>query len=219
MRYVPTPGIYQIENLANGKKYIGSSANTKRRLQAHKSQLISDCHDNKHLQRAWNKYGGDNFEFSVIILCGKPYLIKNEQWILDNWRPEYNMALIAKSPMKGRKHSEATKQKMSISQKGKRLGMKHSLESRMKISIAQKGRTSNRKGVKLSEETKRKISESQKRRMHNTNIGKKLNSCEVLEIRRLHNTGKVTQAFLSKMFDVDQTSISQIVLRKTWKYL
>ncbi len=66
-----TSGIYCIENLVNGKKYIGLSINIEDRWYVHKTTLRGNYHDNSYLQNAWNKYGENNFEFWIIEKCGK----------------------------------------------------------------------------------------------------------------------------------------------------
>lgn len=62
-------GIYKIENLVNGKVYIGQSRHIRQRWAEHKKVLRRDCHKNTFLQRAWDKYGEDNFSFEVLELC------------------------------------------------------------------------------------------------------------------------------------------------------
>ena len=62
-------GIYKIENKVNGKVYIGQARNIEERWKNHISCLNSGKHDNSYLQRAWNKYGKDNFEFIIIEEC------------------------------------------------------------------------------------------------------------------------------------------------------
>lgn len=62
-------GIYCIENLVNGKKYIGAAKNIYSRIKSHKSYLMRNIHYNWHLQNAWNKYGESNFKFIVILIC------------------------------------------------------------------------------------------------------------------------------------------------------
>lgn len=47
----------------------------------------------------------------------------------------------------------------------------------------------------------------------------KLNENQVLEIRKLYETGNFTQLFLGEKFGVRQTKISEIVNRKTWKHI
>lgn len=62
-------GIYCIENLVNGKKYIGQSTNIDNRRRQHLSLLRRNMHCNEHLQHAWNKYGERNFKFFILELC------------------------------------------------------------------------------------------------------------------------------------------------------
>jgi hypothetical protein len=47
----------------------------------------------------------------------------------------------------------------------------------------------------------------------------KLNGEEVLQIRKLYATNKITQAALGEQFNVHQTTISDIVLRNKWIHL
>ena len=59
-------GIYEITNLINNKIYIGSSINIKKRWKDHILLLKNQKHINVHLLNAWNKYGEENFSFSII---------------------------------------------------------------------------------------------------------------------------------------------------------
>ena len=63
-------GIYCIINIQNGKKYIGSSKNIRKR-----AELRHNNHDNQHLQNAWNKYGEEKFDFYVIEACPENTLL------------------------------------------------------------------------------------------------------------------------------------------------
>lgn len=58
--------VYQIENLKNGKRYVGKTTNFKQRVAYHKTYLRRNVHHNEYLQRAWNKYGEKCFEFKVL---------------------------------------------------------------------------------------------------------------------------------------------------------
>ena len=59
--------VYKITNKANGKVYIGQSVQeSTRRISNHKYYLRLGTHFNDHLQRAWNKYGSAQFEFTNI---------------------------------------------------------------------------------------------------------------------------------------------------------
>lgn len=66
-------GVYRIKCLADEKVYIGQSTNIKQRWKDHIIRLKENKHDNKYLQRAWNKYGPDSFVFSVLEECPKDF--------------------------------------------------------------------------------------------------------------------------------------------------
>ena len=59
-------GIYKITCSGNGKLYVGSSADIKRRWREHTWALKSNRHFNKQLQRCWTKYGSISFSFDVL---------------------------------------------------------------------------------------------------------------------------------------------------------
>lgn len=107
-------GIYVIENQINFKKYYGSSFDIKQRIYDHKRLLNKNKHYNIHLQNAWNKYGEDNFEFSLVFLCPPEKTYEIEQWFLDNivkWGHDYNLAITAEGG--SGKHTKETKEKIS----------------------------------------------------------------------------------------------------------
>jgi group I intron endonuclease len=76
-------GVYQIRNKVNGKLYIGSSVNLKRRKTAHFSELKRGIHHSGKLQNSYNKYGADSFVFEVILVCQPCDVLLYEQIILD----------------------------------------------------------------------------------------------------------------------------------------
>lgn len=76
--------IYQNLNIKTGCFYVGSAFNYKNRWSHHIHLLNNNKHHNIHLQRAWNKYGAENFMFSIIIqLFDKNILHNIEQQYLD----------------------------------------------------------------------------------------------------------------------------------------
>lgn len=85
-------GIYRIKNLINGKCYYGSSKNIEKRWSTHKRGLNTNTHINCILQRAWDKYGENNFIFEIIEECDINILLETEQKYLD-LQPEYNIGV------------------------------------------------------------------------------------------------------------------------------
>jgi group I intron endonuclease len=122
-------GVYQILNKINGKSYIGSAINIKKRKSQHYSYLRKGKHPNEYLQKSWNKHSEINFEFKVLSECPKEYCLKLEQWFLDNTNNLYNIQKKSNSSF-GRICKDETKQK--IREKSKI--HKHSKESKDKIS-------------------------------------------------------------------------------------
>ena len=189
-------GIYQIVNTVNGKKYIGSSLDIPMRLSGHKCHLKKQVHHNKHLQNAWNKYGEENFIFNILIICDTENLCLYEQMFIDKLEPEYNIALYAECPSRGRIFSDESKLKMRTARLGKpfseqakiklletmnqpeikekmrlsHLGHKHTEEQKRKISIGLMGHK-NTLGYKHTEKAKQKISNACKGNKHN--LGRK----------------------------------------------
>ncbi|AUM58390.1 homing endonuclease [Proteus phage phiP4-3] len=89
-------GIYKIENLVNNKVYIGSAKDFNIRWKRHLSDLRKNRHSSIKLQRAYNKYGKDNFRFSIIEYSKYTPNIKNlEQFYIELYNSKilgYNIA-------------------------------------------------------------------------------------------------------------------------------
>lgn len=113
-------GVYKIENRVNGKFYIGSSKDIEHRWLKHKYTLNHQKHHNLHLQLAWNKYGENNFDFSIIETTDKPVI--REQIYLDTLKPAYNINPIAGGcdTWKNHPRKEERKKQLSKSMSGKR---------------------------------------------------------------------------------------------------
>ena len=114
-------GIYCIENLVNGKRYIGQSKNIYHRWASHKSSLNNGYHFNDYLQNSWIKYGADNFKFYILDKCALEELNEKEKyWIADYNTKEagYNLTYGGDGCV-GKACSEKTKQKISKANKGR----------------------------------------------------------------------------------------------------
>lgn len=107
-------GIYAITNLVNGKRYIGSAADVNSRWRTHQKRLRENTHHTIALQRAYNKYGANNFKYEILYECSpqKDILLFYEQWFI-NLMGDYNSSRTAGSPL-GYKHPEEEKKRRRI---------------------------------------------------------------------------------------------------------
>ena len=144
-------GIYQIRNMINNHIYIGSSKNIYGRVKEHNDSLYNGNHHNLYLQRAFNKYGCDNFTYEILILCDIDMLLLYEQRFIDGWKPAYNISHIA-GKVEWTKELRDVVANTSRGNKN-RLGKKCPLsdETRRRMSLAQMGNTKTR-GQKRSAE-------------------------------------------------------------------
>ena len=90
-------GVYEIVNKATGKRYVGSAKRFKSRWKAHVTELRGNRHHAPYLQRSWNKYGEDAFEFRKLLVCSRQNLLLYEQILMDGLNPEYNVCKVAGS--------------------------------------------------------------------------------------------------------------------------
>lgn len=100
--------------------YIGSTTlSFHSRWCAHYRDLRKGKHINRYLQRAWNKYGGDKFEFSILAVCEPDKCLAIEQKYLDdkkaaNQEYGYNISPTAGNT-RGVVKTEETKNKLRVS--------------------------------------------------------------------------------------------------------
>ena len=86
-------GIYAIECIENGRKYIGSSEDINKRIYHHKWYLYNGLHANVQLQHDWNAYGNTSFVFYVITETDKSILYQKElDYIKSDESHLYNIA-------------------------------------------------------------------------------------------------------------------------------
>jgi group I intron endonuclease len=151
-------GIYTITNLVTGHIYVGCTLQSfDIRWANHRRRLNGGTCNNVLLQRAWNKYGEENFLFEELILCDKETIYSEEHYwatLLNthhrdfgyNLKPTHpdNLSLASeearlkiKEKATGRTWSEEYKELF----RQKQLGRKHDAE---RIKKAVENRTNNR---------------------------------------------------------------------------
>jgi group I intron endonuclease len=179
-------GIYKIVNTKNGKLYIGSSTKIRRRWNTHKRLLRLGKHHSVPLQRAYDKYGKDSFDFILLERLAEDAtseeMYKREQYYLDTLKPfdrkGYNLVREAGGGKAGTQHSEETRKKIRTALKGRAFSTNHkkrlkeawkrrppvSSETRQRMSEARKGRKAWNKGIPQTEDHKKKISDALKGR-------------------------------------------------------
>ncbi|MFA7287344.1 MAG: NUMOD3 domain-containing DNA-binding protein [Melioribacteraceae bacterium] len=171
-------GIYLIKNKINNKLYVGQSTNVKRRWKRH---ITTVKNKNYPIYNSINKYGIENFDFSILEECEIVELDEREiSWIQElktmvpngynltsgggqgHFRSEETKEKIREAlsgennPMYGKIFSEQHRERLSLSSKNKIV----SEETKRKQSISLSGENNPMYGKTLSEETKKKISEA-----------------------------------------------------------
>lgn len=194
-------GIYKIINKINGKCYIGSSSNIRQRWNSHKNLLVRQKHHNIKLQRSWNKYGKNNFEFVIIEVVNEDDLLLKEQIYLDKMKNNiqfiYNINFVANKPPS----SIESRKKQSISMKGKIPWNK----GKVGVQIPW---NKNKRGISIT--THIKLSENSKKRIGSKNSN--YNSKKYTFKNIISNEIFVgTQNLFRKTYNIDQSSVSYLI--------
>lgn len=139
-------GIYGIYNDVTGEFYIGKAVDIFKRKVEHFKALERNTHYNTFIQNSFNKYGGENFRFTIIEECSKEQLDNLEKYYIecyDSFNSGFNLTT-GGDGVCGRKWNENQYKVMKEVMKGNQYG---------------KGNSSHT-GLTLSQETKDKIRNS-----------------------------------------------------------
>ena len=110
-------GIYRMT--IGEKFYIGSAVHLPKRRTEHLSRMRRNVHSNRFIQTVWNKH--ENMTWEVLERCSREALLEREQFHINqhygksscmNGCPQAGNTL-------GRKHSEATKEKLRLAQQNR----------------------------------------------------------------------------------------------------
>lgn len=107
-------GVYRWVNLINGKSYIGSSVDLKKRIGHYFSFAYLERYVKKgksQIYAALLKYGYSSFSLEILEYCDRSIAVSREQYYIDLLNPEYNILKKAGSSL-GYKHSEETIEKL-----------------------------------------------------------------------------------------------------------
>lgn len=185
-------GIYIIKNKCNGKVYVGQTKQRfAKRFLLHRWKLRNGTHDNKHLQRAFNKYGEDAFEFKIVkILVGDNNLFNEEEMrFIREYRLQgkcYNQT-DGGDGAKGIKLSEVNIRKLAELNRKLNAGKKVSGETKKRMSEAHKQWHQEHP---MSEEQKVKTKQTRLKKLKSGNNGtQKVTPPIVEEIQRLLMAG------------------------------
>lgn len=222
-------GIYGIKNKVNNNIYIGKTGmNFGDRWDSHRSLLRGNKHFNQYLQRAWNKYGEENFEFIVIEDCSVDELNDKERYYIQLYREQnlsYNLADGGEGGgFLGKHLSEETKRKIGDKNKINMTGRILSDETKAKMSISQKERyeqwteeeriawgilsSERASGYKWNEESRNKMIGNKNSATHTED--------EIREIRKMYEVNNMSCREIADYFHESYMYIYNIVKYKRW---
>ena len=136
--------------------YVGSARDLSKRWQGHRSRLRHGKHHSVYLQHAYNKYGTEAFDWSVVeYVDDLSRLISREQVWLDFFKPAYNTAKNAANPALGLKASAETIAKRVAALRGRKRAP-FTAEHRARISAVKAGYKHSPEAIEKMREEKRR---------------------------------------------------------------
>lgn len=237
-------GIYSFKNKINGKRYVGQSIQLEERTQKyHKNDpfnINNGCYNTKFYQ-AIRKYGYNNFEIEILEECSISDLDEKEiYWIefYNTYKEGYNSTMGGQSTNYDILFSKEAKDKriLTLEQSKSLQGENHpraKLTNEKVVDIRQRykeGETVDQiwqdfKDLYKNKETFKNIvmgvtykSVGNIPQIRHNQTGKlKFSKVEILNIRKLFDTNKMTVSQIAKKYGVAYNTISYIVKRKSYK--
>jgi group I intron endonuclease len=223
--------VYKITNLINKKVYIGSTTNFFVRLNTHIGKLRRNENYNEFLQKDFNLYGENNFQFEIIehVFNENDLTDREQVWINQlntvNREYGYNIAPIAGTRKGAKISQERIKKWNRFGENNNFFGKEHSEETKQIF-------RDQRKGLKLPQAIKEKISLSNmgrsvnfqtRQKIGNANRGSKcgtskLTEEKVIEIKQMLNQG-VQSKTIAKKFNISPQAICSIKKNRIWEHV
>lgn len=182
-------GIYIIKNNINNKVYIGQSIRIKQRIANHKCLLKKGNHANDYLQKQVNKYGLENFDFTILEYIPIEKLDEREKYWIDT--------LQTMDRSKGYNLESGGNEGKIVSEETRLLKV---------------GKNNPMYGRKQSKEFVEFI------RKHNRGSSDKLTKEDVEKIK-VSLLQEISQLELADKFGVDHTTISKIATCRNWEWV
>ena len=198
------------------------------RWDSHRTLLRSNKHYNQYLQRAWNKYGEENFEFIVVEECDVDVINDREIYYIKFYRDKnlsYNLVDGGEGGYFLGKHlSEETKRKIGEKNRINMIGRTVSDETKQKMARAQNNRyeqwtDSDRKAWgEMSSKTARgyKWNEEDRQKMIGNKNGATHTLEEIKEIRRLHEKENLSCREIADLLHKSYAFIYGIITYRRW---
>jgi group I intron endonuclease len=224
--------VYMIKNKINSKVYIGKTNDLEERWNKHLSDARCEP-EGKYfvIHRALNKYGVENFDFSMVEeMPTEPEIFEREVYWIAFYKSNicrygnafgYNLTDGGEGAS-GHVHSEMSKLKMSKASKGKPKSEEHKSSLRLahtgkvltdehKANIGKSGR-----GKKRTNKSKENYRQS---KLGTKNPSAKLNETQVKEIKILINKKELSDSQIGTIFGVNRKTINDIRHGKTWSQI
>ena len=235
-----TFGIYGIVNKQNGKIYVGKTTNNfGDRRDCHFASYDGGYGCNPELQREWDQYGRDAFDFIVLEECpletSKDEIDQLEIDYIKKFKDAgiaYNIADGGDtSAWKGKHLTEEMKRKIGEKNRVNMLGRTASDKTKAKMSESQRRRYQNlteeeqqaiierlrnsTTGKKWDEERRQKYSDEQKTNPHSA----KYDVETVHKIREMHEVENKSYKEISEMLNIPKHTVYLIATYRRWKYV
>lgn len=227
-------GIYRITDTITGFSYIGQTGNSfGERWSHHRALLRQGTHSNKSLQSAWNADGEDAFEFAIIeVIEGKDALNNAEVRYIAEYRKEGKCFNITGGGDQyywtGKHLTEETKRKIGEKNRLNMLGRKFSEETRRKMSVSQKNRKYTDEERRLRSEKSRQTNTGRVRSDETKALLRKINQenppgakftpDDIRAIRSMRSSGS-TLVEIANVFGTSPSYVDSIVKRRRWAHI